>query len=179
MREFSAPPDPSAHDPGEVWPTFTVVLQDFVVGAFASALTGIVLWAVLPRGVALTRTLRTTDWDGQPLYDTWTITNDSPVPVQLTSVAWQGVETLVGDKLLWRELPPETSKIQGVDLTPEEEQLYYKLTDALGRWRGFVLPPGDTLRATVMNNHDLRIKYRRAGWTGAFERREIKVHGGV
>jgi hypothetical protein len=168
-----------AHEPRGSGSTFTVVLQDFTVGAFASALTGIVLWAVLPRGAALARRLRTTDWDGQPLHDTWTITNDSPVPVQFTSVAWQGVETLEGDKLLWRELPPETSEIHGLDLTPEEEQLYYKVTDSLGRWRGFVLPPGDTLRATVMNNHDLRIKYRRAGWTGVFERREIKVHGGV
>lgn len=155
------------------------MLQDFFVGALASAITGLALWAVLPRGAALTRALRTADWDGQPLHDTWIITNDSPVAVQLIAVDWQGVETFVGDKLLWRALPAETSEIHGVDLSPEEEQLYYRLTESLGRWRGFVLPPGDTLRATVNNNHDLRIKYRRAGWTGMFERREIKVHGGV
>jgi hypothetical protein len=76
--------------------------------------------------------------------------------------------------------PFSTSEVQGVDLTPEEQQqLYYKLTESLGRWRRLVLPPGDTLRATVLNNHDLRIKHRRSGWTGIFERREIKVHGSV
>lgn len=155
------------------------MLQDFLVGALASAITGVGLWTVLPRGAALTRTLRTTDWDGQPLLDTWAIKNDSPISIEITSVAWQGIETLKGDELVWRELPVDTSKAHGVELTPDEEQLYYKLTESLGRWSGLVLPPGDTLRATVMNNHGLRIKYRRAGWTGIFERREIKVHGGV
>ncbi len=155
------------------------MLQDFFVGATASALTGFVLWAVLPRGVALTRSLRVTDWDGSPLHDTWTIKNDSPIPVLITSVAWQGVMTMDGDTLRWCELPAENSEIHGVGLVPEEEQIYYRVTDALGRWRGLVLPPGDTLRATVMNNHDMRIKYRRAGATGVFERREIRVNGGV
>jgi hypothetical protein len=155
------------------------VLQDFFVGALASAVTGVGLWVALPRGAALIRTLRTTDWDGKPLYDTWTIKNDSPISVEVTSVGWQGIETLEGNEVVWRELPADASKVHGVELTPEEEQLYYKLTESLGRWRGFVLPPGDTLRATVTNNHNLRIKYRRAGWTGIFERREIKVHGGV
>lgn len=155
------------------------MLQDFIVGALASALTGVALWAVLPRGAALTRTLRTTDWDGQPLYDTWTITNDSPISIKVTSVTWQSVDTFEGDKLVWRELPVQTSGVEGIHLTLDEEQLYYKLTESLGRWRGLVLPPGDTLRATVLNNHDLRIKYRRSGWTGVFERRVIKVHGGV
>jgi hypothetical protein len=81
------------------------MLQDFIVGALASALTGVGLWAVLPRGAALTRAIRTTDWDGQPLPDTWTIKNDSPISIELTSVTWRGADTLAGDRGLWRELP--------------------------------------------------------------------------
>lgn len=155
------------------------MLQDFTVGALASVLTGLTLWAVLPRGAALTRTSRTTDWEGKLLYDTWTISNASPIPVRFMSVTYQGVGTLSGGRLRWVDLPANSDEVRGVRLTPDEEQLWYCLTEGLGRWRGFVLPPGDTLRAEVLNNHDLRIHYRRAGWTGIFERREIRVHGGV
>lgn len=154
------------------------MLQDFLVGAAASALTGLALWVLLPRGASLTRQMRFTDWEGQPLHDTWTITNASPVAVRIISVTYQSAETYVGDKLHWKALPVG-EETHGVELSPHEEQLFYQLTDKLRRWRGFILPPGDTLEATVLNNHDLRIKYRRAGWSGVLERREIQVNGGV
>lgn len=147
------------------------MLYDFVLGVVASALTGVGLWAVLPRGAALTRTSIGPD--------TWVIRNDSPVPVQINSVTWQGVDTLEGDKVAWREVPVEAEHDAAIRLTPREEQLFYNLTLTHRRWQGFVVPPGDDLTATVMNNRDLRIKYRRAGWTGILERREIRVHGGT
>lgn len=147
------------------------VLCDFFLGVLASALTGVGLWAVLPRGAALTRTMVGPD--------TWVIRNDSPVPVQITSVTWQGVDTLEGDKVVWREVPVEAEHDAAIRLTPNEEQLFYALTLKHRRWRGFVVPPGDDMAATVMNNRSLRIRYRRAGWTGILERREISVHGGT
>lgn len=155
------------------------MLYDFVLSAVASALIGVALWAVLPRGAALTRA------PGHP--DMWTIQNDSPIPVRLTSVTYQSMDTIEDGKVVWREVPVEAAEEVAVEpwgnaglrLTPNEEQLYYELTLTRLRWQGFVIPPGDTLSATVMNNRVLRLKYRRAGWTGIFERREIRIHGGT
>ena len=45
--------------------------------------------------------------------------------------------------------------------------------DSVVPWNKVVIPPGDTLTAHVPNNSDLRIKYRRAGLFGIFERRAV------
>lgn len=154
------------------------MLQDVVIGL----LSGLTLWALLPRGVVLTRAYRLKDLAGEPLYDTWEVRNDSALPVLLTSVAFQGPETMDQrtHEIRWDELPvhPHLSKVHGIDIRLDDEQLEYKAEDA-EKWRGFTLPPGDTMQVQVMNLRTLRIKYRRAGWLGVFERREIRIHGGA
>ncbi|MEE6289304.1 hypothetical protein V2J52_16745 [Georgenia sp. MJ173] len=149
------------------------MLDDFLLGVLASAITGVVLWAVLPRGVTLTRSVEGVEPDA------WLVRNVSAVPAQLTSVTWQGVDTVEGDKVVWRDVPVEAEHDAALRLVPNEDQLFYELTLTRRRWRGFVIPPGDDLTATVFNNRTLRIKYRRAGITGIFERRELRIHGGT
>ena len=62
------------------------MIGDLLVGVAASTLVGIALWLLLPRGVVLTRQMRTTDWRGEPLYDTWVLRNDSAVAARLLRV---------------------------------------------------------------------------------------------
>lgn len=147
------------------------VPYDFFLSVIASVMTGVMLWAVLPRGAALTRTFVSPD--------RWVIRNDSPIPVRITSVTWQGVDTVEGDKLVWRDVPVEVEHDAAIGLTPSEEQLFYDLTLTHRKWSGFVLPPGDDMAATVMSNRTMRIRYRRAGFFGTLERREIRIHGGT
>lgn len=144
---------------------------NFALSVLASALTGIVLWAALPRGAVLTRT--PADWK------VWTIRNDSPVPIRITSVTWEGADTMEGGKPLRRELPADTYHDVPLRLVPDEDYTYYELTLTHGRWPGYVIQPGESMTAAVFANRSLYIKYRRAGWTGLLERRQISVHGGT
>lgn len=157
------------------WVYIRAVLQDIIVGG----LTGFVLWTVLPRGVVLTRAYRARDLADEPLYDTWELKNDSAIPVQLVSVAMQSPETMDKQGVIhWRELPTLLEDVHGIDVRMDDEQLGYKSQDG-DKWRGFIVPPGDTMQVQVTNLKTLRIRYRRAGWLGIFERREIRIHGGA
>ena len=53
-----------------------------------SVVVGIALWAFLPRGVVLVRSVHTNH------ADSWTIKNDSPLPVRLTSVRVASPDTV-------------------------------------------------------------------------------------
>ena len=152
-------------------------MADALIGAVVSVLTGLGLWAVLPRGVVLTRSM------SQQEPGTWELRNDSALPVRLTSVTVEGAITYneKTGKIEVLDLPPEClpgDRFLGAELAfvdPATENLRTAYTPP---WRGQMVPPGDMLRAAVMRNARLRIKYRRAGWFGVFERRETAIDGG-
>jgi hypothetical protein len=150
---------------------------EVVIGAALSVLTGFGLWAVLPRGVVLTRSDR--GYEG--IQNVWELRNNSALPVQITSVTVMGAIT-------YNE---ETGKIDEIELPPEylPGDKYFGIfslafldpvteivrADQLRPWRGQVVLPGDALRALVVPNARMLIKYRRAGPFGIFERREIAI----
>lgn len=69
--------------------------NDVSLGVFASVLAGIVLWAILPRGVRLTKTQVLVDSvSGDLPRSRWTIQNGSAVSVRVRSVKTHGVRTM-------------------------------------------------------------------------------------
>ena len=149
------------------------VVIDVAVSILTGFLTGFALWAVLPRGVVLTRR----GYEGSQ--NVWELRNDSALPVQITSATVMGAIT-------YNE---ETGKIEEIELPPEylPGDKYFGLfslafvdpvteirrADELCPWLGQVVPPGDGLRALVVPQGGMLIKYRRDGRLGIFERREI------
>lgn len=157
-------------------------MTEVLVGAVFSVITGVGLWAVLPRGVVLTRTVRTQDALGQLMRDTWEIRNDSALPVRITSAIVVGAQTFdpETERINEIELPVfEGEGTLGVTLTFDDEVLEIRRTGTEQLWNQQVIPPGDTLQAVVGINTSLRIEYRRAGRFGHFERRELEIHGYV
>jgi hypothetical protein len=153
--------------------------MEVVIGAALSGLAAFGLWAVLPRGVVLTRFAR-----GQEgIQHVWELRNNSALPVRIRSVKIMGAIT-------YNE---ETKQTDDIELAPEylPGDKYFgafslafvdPVTEILRTsdpppWRGQVVVPGDSLRATVVPNSKMVIKYRRDGWFGVFERREIRIDG--
>ena len=153
-----------------------------VADEMPAVLFAILLWLVLPRGAVLVRRPRWHYPDGTPLYDTWEVRNDSAVAVRIRSAAYMGSGTYddARGRMNWHELPTNAQD-SGllVDLSLDDEVPEMRRLDAEQPWRKVVILPGDAMVAHVPNNHDLRIRYRRAGLWGFLERREIRVHGGV
>ena len=139
------------------------------IDVLVSIATGVLLWALLPRGVVLTRARRTENAKGDTLHDTWEIKNDSPLPVRLTSVrvVMPGHE---GD-MPWDGGP------HGLTLRFDDDTAEIAREDWQRPWNHVVVRPGDTLEAHVPNNITLMIEYRRAGWSGVFERRKTRIDG--
>lgn len=152
--------------------------MEFVIDVVVALATGALLWALLPRGVVLTR--RPIDFPNgvDEMYllrrGDVRVTNDSAMPVQILSVMFRSAQhpdrrslDLVGaeDFGPWLDLEDEIDSI-----TKSEQGL---------RWDQVVVPPGDSLIARVPGNSDLRITYRRAGFWGFAERRVISIHGSV
>lgn len=157
-------------------------LGQVIVHEMPAVVAAILLWLVLPRGAVLVRSPRTHYPDGTPLYDTWEVRNDSAVAVRIRSAAYMGSGTYddARGRMNWDELPTNAHDsglllhLRLDDEVPEMRRL-----DAGLPWRKVVILPGDSMVAHVPNNHDVRIRYRRAGFWGLLERREIRVHGGV
>ncbi len=147
--------------------------MDPIIDVLAPALTGLALWALLPRGVVLTRAVRHSHPDGTRALETWEVLNDSPLPVKITRV--QVIGPRVDAELSGVDDDPELN----VSLTYDDETLEMARTDHRHRWRGLRVLPGDTLAAAVGVNRSVCIRYRRAGWLGVLERREIEIHGVV
>ncbi|MGG5259082.1 hypothetical protein [Phycicoccus avicenniae] len=158
------------------------MIEDFLVGVAASTVVGIVLWLLLPRGVVLTRLKRASDWCGQPISDTWVLRNDSAVAGRLLRV--QVTNSSMYDDTRGRFVPQilqdDVAASTGVRMFLDDQigELTREETFA-GRWTGVVVEPGDTIQVTVPNNTDVRVDYRRDGWTGVLERRHVRVRGGV
>jgi hypothetical protein len=140
------------------------------VNALAAAAVGVLLWTFLPRGAVLTRAVRSTNWRGEPLLDTWQVENIGPVPIRLRSVKVVG--PALDEELPW-------GGAHGVYLELDDETSDIARTDWQRPWNEVVVGPGDTLQVRVGTNNSLLIDYRRAGWSGVLERRSIAIHGGV
>jgi hypothetical protein len=154
---------------------------EVLLSASVSILVGVTLWALLPRGVVLTRSFPAVAPDGRVLPDTWRIRNESPLPVRIRSVAVSGVGTYDDTKgaLRWVEVGTEDEDGLSATLHLDDEVTEIRRLDNRQPWRAVVVAPGDTMQAHVLNNTTLRIRYRRAGAFGTFERREIQIHGGA
>ncbi|KGN29454.1 hypothetical protein N802_13635 [Knoellia sinensis KCTC 19936] len=155
-------------------------MQSVVVDVILALGTGVLLWAVLPRGVVLTRSARTEDWRGEPVYDTWALRNESAVPIRLTSVAVRSPDTLdAKGRFEYVELNDDNADALAVALCFDDAYLETTRGENAQAWKGIEVPPGDTLQAKVDLNRDLRIRYRRTGPTGVFERRQVLIHGHI
>jgi hypothetical protein len=152
---------------------------EVLIGVAGSILAGAGLWAFLPRGVVLTRSAR--GHDG--IQDVWELKNDSALPVRIRSVTIEGAIT-------YNE---ETNQVEEIELAPEylpgdkycgffslafvDPQTEIVRTADPPPWRGQVVVPGDALEARVVPQSRMRVEYRRDGWSGVFERREITIDG--
>jgi hypothetical protein len=116
---------------------------------------------------------------GEPLYDTWTVQNDSALPVRILTVQYYGGDTHNHPDGPWRDMTDELDERRGVYLRLDDEVPEMGRLDARRPWSRVVVPPGDTMTAGVPNLTDLRIKYRRAGFFGFTERREVRIRGGM
>jgi len=156
-------------------------MAEVLVSAAVSITVGVALWALLPRGVVLKRSFPAVAPDGRVLFDTWRPRNESPLPVRIRSVAVSGIGTYDDTKgvLRWIDLGAEDAKNLAATLHVDDEVTEIRRTDNDQPWRTVVVAPGDTMTAHVLNNTTLRIRYRRAGAFGVFERREIQIHGGA
>lgn len=116
-----------------------------------SIVVGVALWAFLPRGVVLVRAAKA----NQP--DAWTIKNDSPLPVRLTSVRVASPETvnLATDTIEEPELPLDG--LLGVRLNLDDETSDGVRLDWQRPWNQVVVEPGDTLTAYVPVNTSVYI----------------------
>ena len=83
------------------------------------------------------------------------------------------------EEIEWVELEPDGEKSRGATLHLTDEVSEIRRLDRRTAWNRVVVPPGDTMKAQVMNNTELRISYRRAGWLGVFERRTLTISGGA
>ena len=151
--------------------------SSFALGAAASGVAGLILWVVLPRGVVLKQSPMTRDADGNALYDTWQVVNDSHIAARIRSVKALGVDQddpLAGVELPWGGLPDAGVQLSLDDFTSEVARL-----DGQRVWEEVVIAPGATATAHVGTNTSLVIDYRRAGWMGVLERRTLTIHGYV
>ncbi len=141
--------------------------------------TGVGLWSFLPRGVVLTRETRLKDSQGNPLYDTWEVRNNSALPARLTSVSVTSPATFNEQtgEIEDLELPCSEGSVHGVGLSLDDDSSDIRRFDNETPWNEVVVQPGDTLQACISNNTSLTINYRRAGWMGLLERRSLTIHG--
>ncbi len=163
--------------------TVIAVWTELGLGLFISTVQALALWAFLPRGVVLTRSVRLEDFAGRPLHSTWAVQNNSPLAVQILSAKVVGVGTYDAehDKFLELDLGcVDGPGTHGVEMSFDDEVLEITRVDRdKPGWAGQRVPPGDTLQVSVRNNTRLTIRYRRAGSLGFFERRAVTIDGGV
>ena len=138
-----------------------------------SIVVGVALWAFLPRGVVLVRAVKANQ------QDTWTIKNDSPLPVRLTSVRVASPETVELEPGKIEEPALPLGGLLGVRLSLDDETSDGIRLEWQRPWDQVVVGPGDTLTACVPVNTSVYIDYRRGGWSGVFERRHLVIHGTI
>lgn len=137
--------------------------------------TGAALWAFLPRGVVLTRELFVDEDRGPTVEGCWRLRNDSAIPVRVISATVESIDTF--NETTGRIETVELSSHEGVTMSFDDPTAETVRQDSNASWSDQVIPPGDMLTVTILNLTTLTIRYRRAGWTGVFERRQLQIHG--
>ena len=152
------------------------MIENFAIGLLASTIVGVALWLFLPRGVVITRSKPAHDVHGDPIPDSWVLRNDSPLPVQILDVRYLGISTIVNAVPIWKPLTPP-------DLTSEPFLVGLDSDTGGGAmsndssWSTVQLASGDGLILQMPLHHTLEMRYRRAGWSGGFERRAVTIQG--
>lgn len=154
------------------------MIENFAIGLLASTAVGIALWLLLPRVVVITRSKPARNVHREPIPDSWVLRNESPLPVQILDVRYSGISTIVSERPVKKPLTPS-------ELT--SEPFVVSLDSDVGggamsndsSWSTVQLAPGDGLVLRMPLHHTLEIRYCRAGWSGAFERLAVTVHGFV
>lgn len=155
-------------------------MKDLLINSAVSIMVGIALWALLPRGVVLTRGRRLRNHRDEPMYGAWELRNDSPIPIRIQSVLISSA--MNAHHADTRRLETELKlgkEPDGLSLAFDDSRLDTLVYVNRSTWKGVTVPPGDTLQAVVGTMQCLRIKYRRDGWFGLFERRELVIDGGI
>ena len=151
--------------------------MELIAGGGISILCSLLLWLFLPRGVVLTSTeLPYSETGYEPPYDElevrgtiWRVKNESPLPVVILKATISGMATY-----------DETAESFGeIDVTDTYDKYLILDSDGDPSWRGHITQPGDTFLASIDLNSNLKIKYRRDGWSGVLERRQLVIFGGV
>ncbi len=151
--------------------------MELIIGGGISIIGSLLLWFFLPRGVVLTKSELPYGKKGyKPPYDDlevkgsiWRVKNESSLPVVILKVTLSGMETY----------DESTESFKKIDVTDTDDE--HLILDDYGdtRWRGHIVDPGESFLANVGINSDLTIEYRRAGWSGVLERRQLMVFGGL
>lgn len=153
------------------------MLESFLVGAAASGVMGVVLWLLLPRGIILTRTFAPVDSKNRRKLDTWSLRNESSLPIRVARAEYRGADTYSNGSLAWIRLNPADMVSDRFELQLDSDLSGGEVLAGFDKWRQFTLPPGDALLVRMPNNSQLRVRYRRAGLGGIVERRSIEIHG--
>ena len=158
-------------------------MGELALSSLVSVILSVALWGLLPRGVVLTRSPAGTDVQGNPQYNTWLVRNESPLPIRLGRVHYTGINTFdqASGEIRKVELPSyiDDEGELGIGLRFDDEVLELTRDANDKSWSQQIVPPGDVLVAYVNLNRSLVIPYRRAGIFGVFERRTVRVEGGV
>lgn len=110
--------------------------------------------------MSLTLTPRTND-RGHRLPDTWEIRNASSDVARLVSVEVAGAHTYDDVSGQIRSIPiqiGDDGAESGVTLRFDDDELQRALPSN-DSWSSVLVPPGTTMRATVISNRELRITY--------------------
>lgn len=143
------------------------------LGILGSLVVGILLWFLLPRGVVLTKRWATEYGTGAPVPEAFTITNDSALPIEIIGVDGPGFTT----GQTWEPYPNPTDAngYSTIRLSFDDMSVDLERERREPGWKGVRIPPGETMTAVVPGIMALRIRYRRAGWSGALERRSLTI----
>lgn len=136
------------------------IVIGLVSGITSSLLVGVGLWAFLPRGVALTKAVDTTG------PDQWRIENRTAEDIKVMRVLANGGMTDF-----------RTIEVLGTGLADFHIDADQEGADEQPEWPRTTLNPGMGLSVQVPVNSHVVLKYRRAGWSGVFDRGEVQVFG--
>lgn len=147
-------------------------MHAFLMSLASSTIVGIGLWLFLPRGVTLHRIHPVHDDHGEPMPDTWALQNT-------TSIAARIIQIKVRSPALdGRSVPLTRDGTHEVRAWFTDHHLDVLREDRKSdTWANIIVPPGETVVFNVNVNRDVDIRYRRANWSGIFERRRISIVG--
>ncbi|MFI8776559.1 hypothetical protein ACIGH6_05645 [Brachybacterium paraconglomeratum] len=150
------------------------MLCNFLIGFAASALVGLMLWFVLPRGIVLSRKFPAVGLGGAPINDTWVLRNESSIPIRISKV--EAIGSMI-DGVEWKELSLKTARSLGFEPGLDSDISGGEALSSVTEWKGVRVLPGDGLHATMPGNSHFRFTYQRDSLLGFIETRQVTVYG--